>query len=181
LRERKRAQTAEQIEDGALTLFREQGYASTTVEDIAEAVDVSRATVFRYFPAKEDILFARDDADRECLVELAAAHRDAATFGAAVRSTVLAFVDHLVADADRLWLRWNIVETEPRLMGRCLVVVAGWSEAVVATIATDPDLRQRVVVSAAMSGLYEALRRGRTSNRQLRARVEDALDAVGVG
>jgi AcrR family transcriptional regulator len=56
LRERKRRRTFKAIHDAALRLFEERGYAAVTVADIAEAADVSRATVFTYYPAKEDIV-----------------------------------------------------------------------------------------------------------------------------
>lgn len=180
LRERKRAKTAEQIEDAALGLFRDQGYAATTVEDIADAVEISRATVFRYFPAKEDILFARDAADRKHLVERALAHRDR-PFAQAVRAALVDFTEHLSADGDRLWLRWDIVRNDPRLMGRCLTAVAGWSDDLARTLAPEPGFAERVVASAAMSGLYEAIGAGRATPEELVGRVEEALDALGIG
>src|SRR5690606_7539673 len=56
LRERKKAKTREAILREALRLFRERGYHATTVEQIAEAAEISPATFFRYFPAKEDLV-----------------------------------------------------------------------------------------------------------------------------
>ncbi len=56
LRERKKARTKIAIQEHAVRLFRERGYAATTVEQIAEAAEVSPSTVFRYFPTKEDLV-----------------------------------------------------------------------------------------------------------------------------
>jgi AcrR family transcriptional regulator len=60
LRERKKAKTRAAIQRHALRLFREQGYDNTTVEQIAEAAEVSHTTFFRYFPTKEDVVLADD-------------------------------------------------------------------------------------------------------------------------
>jgi len=60
LRERKKARTRAAIREHALRLFREQGYYATTIEQIADAAEVSPATFFRYFPTKEDVVLQDD-------------------------------------------------------------------------------------------------------------------------
>jgi AcrR family transcriptional regulator len=70
LRERKKMQTKETIQREAYRLFEEQGYANTTVEQIAEAAEVSPSTFFRYFPSKELVLMA-DDLDQVTIEALA--------------------------------------------------------------------------------------------------------------
>ncbi|MCP1311035.1 TetR family transcriptional regulator [Paenibacillus tyrfis] len=62
LRERKKAKTMAVVQMHALRLFRELGYNATTVEQIAEAAEISPSTFFRYFPTKEDVLL-RDNYD----------------------------------------------------------------------------------------------------------------------
>jgi AcrR family transcriptional regulator len=61
LRERKRRQTRERIARAAMTLFLEQGFESTTVDQIADAAEVSKRGFFDYFPAKEDVVAAWQD------------------------------------------------------------------------------------------------------------------------
>ena len=56
LRDRKKLRQREALVDAAIRLFEERGIDGTSMDDIAEAVDVSRATVFNYFPYKEAIL-----------------------------------------------------------------------------------------------------------------------------
>ena len=60
LRERKKAKTRAAIREAALALFEEQGFGATTVEQIAEAAEVSPSTFFRYFPTKEAVVLTDD-------------------------------------------------------------------------------------------------------------------------
>ncbi|WP_329456196.1 TetR/AcrR family transcriptional regulator [Streptomyces sp. NBC_01497] len=56
LRERKRAQTQRSIWSEAIALFLEHGFEAVTVNRIAAAANVSKMTVFNYFPTKEDLV-----------------------------------------------------------------------------------------------------------------------------
>lgn len=60
LRERKKAQTRAAIQRHALRLFEQNGYSTTTMEQIAAAADVSPSTLYRYFPTKEDLVLSDD-------------------------------------------------------------------------------------------------------------------------
>ena len=57
-RERKKDATRKSIISSATALFREKGYHKTSMDEIAEKVDVSKATLYNYFPDKGSILIA---------------------------------------------------------------------------------------------------------------------------
>ncbi|NGO67735.1 TetR/AcrR family transcriptional regulator [Streptomyces boncukensis] len=59
LRARKKQRTYQAISDAAIALFLERGFDAVPVADIAEAAEVSKPTLFRYFPAKEDMALYR--------------------------------------------------------------------------------------------------------------------------
>lgn len=88
LRERKKAQTRQEIVDAALALFEEKGFEETTIDDVAAAAQVSPRTVFRYFTSKEDLVFNGQD---EELRQVAALTREVAPsadpIGAILRAT----------------------------------------------------------------------------------------------
>ncbi len=57
LTERRHQQTKDDIARAAIELFLRDGYDNTTMTDVAEASDVSRRTVYRHFPTKDDLVF----------------------------------------------------------------------------------------------------------------------------
>ncbi len=60
-RERKKAQTRQAIADAALELFLDKGYDRVSMRDIADAADVSTATIFKHFPGKEALVFDQEE------------------------------------------------------------------------------------------------------------------------
>jgi AcrR family transcriptional regulator len=73
LRARKKEQTRQLIADTARELFAKRGFDAVTVAEVARAADVSEATVFNYFPRKEDLVYGRLESFED---ELLAAVRD---------------------------------------------------------------------------------------------------------
>src|SRR3954466_10191178 len=52
----RRGDTRHRIQDVALELFAEQGYEKTSLREIAEHLDVTKAALYYHFKTKEDIL-----------------------------------------------------------------------------------------------------------------------------
>lgn len=59
LRERKRLRTHQAISDAAIHLFLQHGFDQVSVAQIADAAEVSKRTLFKYFPSKEDLVVHR--------------------------------------------------------------------------------------------------------------------------
>lgn len=99
-RERKKLETREALFRAAVQLFSTHGVDETTVEDIADAVDVSARTFHRYFPSKEDVLFF-DSADRRRrFADALAARPDDEALLDSLRSAAHGLVDAFLGDPD---------------------------------------------------------------------------------
>ncbi|MFI5827174.1 TetR/AcrR family transcriptional regulator [Streptomyces sp. NPDC051578] len=54
----RRGNTRQRIQDVALELFAEQGYEKTSLREIAERLDVTKAALYYHFKTKEDIIIS---------------------------------------------------------------------------------------------------------------------------
>jgi AcrR family transcriptional regulator len=119
LRERKKARTRAAIREHAVRLFREQGYAATTVEQIAAAADVSPATFFRYFPTKEDVVL-QDDMDILTMEKLAAQPPELSAIAAVRGAAASAYAAMSPEDLDRMAETTRLTMAVPEIRARAL-------------------------------------------------------------
>jgi len=113
LRERKKIKTRETIQQHALRLFRQQGYTETTIEQIAEAAEISPSTFFRYFPTKEALVL--DDDYDPLLIQAFEAQPPGLSLIQALRNAVKVGMSEISEEArsavrERMLLAMNVPE-----------------------------------------------------------------------
>ena len=147
LRERKKAKTKAAIQEHALRLFREQGYAETTVEQIAAAAEVSPSTFFRYFPAKEDTVLT-DLMDRQTFDVMVDAPPELGPLKALKYAVGQVFRDMSDEQLQLEMVRNQLIRSVPELRRGMLVEITRPRDLLVKAVATrldrpvdDPDLR----------------------------------------
>jgi len=161
LRERKKAKTRAAIQAEALRLFSEQGYAATTVEQIAGAAEVSESTFFRYFGTKEDVVL--HDRFDPLLFAAFRAQPAAQTPVQALRGAMHAVFAQLpAAELEREKLRGQLVLAVPELRARALAQFADTMQATAELIAervgrSPDDFAVRAFTGAMMGVLLAAV------------------------
>lgn len=157
LRERKKDKLREALFMSALHLFEEQGFAATSIDDIANAVDVSRKTFFRYFASKEDVV-VRDEARKIAIVDQALkARRVDETVPQAVGRSLRLLADYYASEPDVVRALYRLGNAEPVLARRLLQHHATWQQAVARSVADSlgsiaaTDIRPHVIAAAALA------------------------------
>jgi len=138
LRERKKARTRASIREHALRLFRENGYQRTTVQDIAEAAEVSPSTFFRYFPTKEDVVL-QDDMDVRMIEALEQQPPELGPVAAVRAAARQMFASYTGADMDVLRETTALTLTVPEIRARALDEFARTISAVAEALAKRAD------------------------------------------
>jgi AcrR family transcriptional regulator len=118
LRERKKRRTREALIDTALELFTRRGFANTTLDELCDAVEVSKRTFFRTFTSKEDVAMAPfRDLWAAFLRELRVREPDGGPLVESLVDTLLAAVAAMPTQgwAARLALSLNLTAVTPSM------------------------------------------------------------------
>jgi AcrR family transcriptional regulator len=157
LRERKKQKTRDTIIKIALELFAEHGYEQTTISQIADAAEVSRRTVFAYFPTKEDIFFFDQPQLEEGFARALRERPEGATALDAARDFI---VGSLIPDPTKA-LRKKIIASEPALQRGPRARLAPLERLMVHALAEDldagPDDIRPKIIAAALTAAFESL------------------------
>jgi AcrR family transcriptional regulator len=187
LRERKKIKTRTAIRAATYELIEEQGYDATTVEQIADRSEVSPSTVFRYFPAKEDIVLP-DPYDAVLLQELRARPADEPWMDSLRSVLRRAAATGRPEDAAVARLRTRLLAEVPAVRARMLeaVSVTGrvLAQAVAERTGLPPDgLEVRVFTTALTGALMEVTQYWAEHGHEgeLADLVDRALDVVEHG
>ncbi|MBG0561236.1 acyl-CoA-like ligand-binding transcription factor [Actinoplanes aureus] len=164
LRERKKAKTRAAIREHAMRLFEEQGYAQTTVDQIADAAEVSPSTFFRYFPTKEDVVLI-DDVDAVLIDAVRAQPAEVPPVEAIRRAMRQVFDDMSPETWEFERRRQRLVLGVPELRARMLQQMTDAIDMVAAVIAEraglpSDDFSARVTAGATVGALLAVLPSG---------------------
>lgn len=179
--------TRSHLAELALALFVDQGFESTTVDDIAVVAGIGRRTFFRYFASKNDVVWGDFDAGLLALREgLAATPAGVATFDALV-AAVLQF-NRLDAEVETVHRRrMDLILHVPALQAHSTLRYAAW-RAVIADFVADrrqesaaaavPQLVSHTVLAATVAGYEQWLA---TPGSDLSSLLEQSLRRLGAG
>ena len=155
LRERKKLKTREAIRREAFRLFDENGYANTTVEQIADAAEVSPSTFFRYFPSKESVLLA-DDMDPIMLEALERQPRELSPMAAIRRAAEETFAtmseDQWEVERTRQRLIFSIPEIKSAMYDEYYRTIRIFTEALSRRLGRDRDDFELRAFAGALTG-----------------------------
>ena len=165
LRERKKRQTRELLAATARRLFAERGFEAVTVAEVARAADVSEATVFNYFPTKEDLFYSGLEHFEEQLVGSIRDRAPGESVLAAFERFVLQPRGLLTAKdpeaVERLADATRVIAESPALLAREQQIFARFTDALAGLIAEEsgaaPGDVEPWVAANALMGVHRAL------------------------
>lgn len=139
----------------ALELFAERGFEQTTVEDVADALGVSRRTLFRYFASKNDMVWGEFDQVLERLRRCLNATAPGEPLHDALRRAVVESNRYEPDQLPELRIRMRLITRVPALQAHSMLRYAEW-RAVIAEFVAErlkcgpEDLVPQVVAHAAL-------------------------------
>jgi AcrR family transcriptional regulator len=165
LRERKKAQTRQLIAGAARRLFSERGFEAVTVAEVAAAADVSEATVFNYFPTKEDLFYSGLEAFEEALLnairERAPGESILAAFGRFVLEPRGLLAEKDPRAGERLAAISRVIAESPALLAREQRIFDRYTESLAALIAAETgaaaDAAPPRVAAQALIGVHRTV------------------------
>jgi AcrR family transcriptional regulator len=164
LRERKKQQTRRLIADTARRLFAERSFDDVTVAEVARAAEVAEATVFNYFPSKEDLFYSGLEAFEEALLSAVRERQPGESVLAAFGRFVLEPRGLLAAEDDaveHLAGITRVITESPALLAREQRIFAGYTDSLAALIAEETRARADAiepwVAANALMGVHRAL------------------------
>jgi AcrR family transcriptional regulator len=165
LRERKKQKTRQLIADTARQLFAERGFEQVTVTEIAREAEVSPATVFNYFPTKEDLFYSRLEAFEDELLTAVRERGPGESVIDAFAQFLLGQGGVLTMDApeadEQLRTITRIITESPALLARERQVFDRYAQTLATLLAeetgADADDAVPRVVANALLGLHRAL------------------------
>jgi AcrR family transcriptional regulator len=161
LRELKKQRTRLLIADTAQRLFSAKGFDAVTVAEVAEAAEVSEATVFNYFPTKEDLFYGGMDAFEARLVEAVRDRPPGESALDAFRRVVLGGIPRLSeADvAEAMAMAARTIADSRALRAREHEIAAGYADELAAVLAAETGRAAGDVESAAVATALMAAQR----------------------
>lgn len=187
LRERKKLKTRTAIRRSTYRLIAEQGYDATTIEQIAEAAEVSPSTVFRYFATKEDIVLT-DEYDPFLEAEIRKRPADELPLRSLRFVVTEALAALLATEEEELRRRTRLMVEVPAIRARMSEAMSDTAKVLARVLAARSgrgadDLEVRVFVAAVLGALREVtLYWGEHGQKgDLIAMVDQALDRLESG
>jgi AcrR family transcriptional regulator len=187
-RERKKQRTREALTGAAFELFAQKGFDATTVEEIADAVDVSSRTFFRYFSSKEDVALTFQEEQLEGILAALAARPASEPVVTALRRSVVGIAEaceqgELGFDPTRFDCIQAMIASSPGLMAHSLELSQKKQAALTRVIAlrmgVDPATDMRPHVVAAMGVCcFHAVADMWQNPAQPYAKLSEAVDAA---
>jgi TetR/AcrR family transcriptional regulator, regulator of mycofactocin system len=138
-----------------LELFAERGFEQTTVEDVADALGVSRRTLFRYFASKNDLVWGEFDQVLERLRRCLEAASPDEPLHEVLRRAVVESNRYEPDQLPELRIRMRLITGVPALQAHSMLRYAEWraviAEFVAARLGHGPDdLVPQAVAHAAL-------------------------------